>query len=219
MEKKWQDVQDLMVRLYSKLKDKDRSQVLQQLSETDFEDLIMTEFGVGGELERVARDYITELRGLESFAAVDESVLQSLIKMDMQAYRTKIADAAAIMRKQTIEAVIGDLTEEGFRTSLETMGFQPHQAEAMVNDGLRQFSRNVTNEMANQMPKDTLYVWDGPVDDRTSPECLDLIANSPMTREEMGDAFTLGTHFNCRHQPVRLTEQSQLNNVEKARNV
>ena len=219
MDKKWAEVQDLMVRMYSKLKNQDRSIVLQELSDADFEDLIMTEFGVGGELEKVAKEYISSLKGLEAFADVDESVLQSLIKMDMDAYRTKIADAAATMRKQTIEAVIGDLTEEGFRTSLETMGFQPHQAEAMVNDGLRQFSRNVTNEMANQMPKDTLYIWDGPVDDRTSDECLELIANSPMTRDEMGDAFTLGTHFNCRHQPVRMTEAAQLKNVKKAQNV
>lgn len=216
MDKKWEEVQDLMVRMYAKLKDKDRSRVLKELTDADFENLIMSEFGVGGELEKVAGEYISTLKGIEAFADVDESVLQSLIKMDMDAYRTKIADAAATMRKQTIEAVIGDLTEQGFRNSLKTMGFLPHQAEAMVNDGLRQFSRNVTNEMANQMPTDTLYIWDGPVDDRTSDECLDLIANSPMTRDEMGDAFTLGTHFNCRHQPVRMTEASQQKNVTKA---
>lgn len=213
MKDKWLEVQEMMVKMYSKLKNKDRDKVLAELMDADFESLILDEFGLGGELERVAGEYIGTLKGMESFANVDESILQGLIKMDMDAYKTKIIDAATIMRKQTMEAVLGDLTEDGFKMSLESVGFQPHQAEAMVNDGLRQFSRNVTNEMANKMPTDTLYIWDGPVDDRTSDDCLQLISAGPMTQGEfesvMSGAFTFGTHFNCRHQPERFTEKAQ----------
>ena len=212
-EKAWSDVQDMMVRLYGKLKDKSRAQVIREMADVDMDVLIQKEFGIGGELEKIAAGYISELKAIEAFAPVEESVLQALIKMDLDVFRGKIRDASSIIRKQVIEAVVGDLTETEFRNILTRTGFQPHQAEAMVNDSLRQFSRNVTSEMAVQMPVDTLWVWLGPIDDRTSDECLDLISAGPMTRAEFDSllpgAFTQGTHYNCRHEPRRFTEKAQ----------
>ena len=67
--------------------------------------------------------------------------------------------------------------------------------------------------MANNSPTDTLYIWEGPVDDRTSDECLQLMGLGPMTQAEFESvfpgAFINGTHFNCRHQAQRFLSKEQ----------
>ena len=112
-----------------------------------------------------------------------------------------------------IESVIGDLPVSEFQNIVGSFGLTPSQAEALVDDSLRKFSRNVTREMANNAPEDNLYIWEGPIDDRTSDECLRLIALGPMTIAEFEaqepGAFNSGTHFGCRHEPQRFTRKAQ----------
>ena len=205
----WERVQDHFIQLYASLQKSGatREQIISQLVDVDIEDLIMNQFQLNGELEEVMKAYLVELKGMKAFAAVDENVLSSLLKADSFVYQTKFIESASLIKKQMIESVIGGLSESAFASNLRQAGFQPYQAASLVDDSLKKFSRNVVSEMANNMPEDTLWIWTGPIDDRTSGECLQLISLGPMTKEEFGSvlpgAFESGAHFGCRHEPQR----------------
>ena len=55
-----------------------------------------------------------------------------------------------------------------------------------------------------------LYVYEGPADDRTRDECLQMMAAGKLTKQEIqdrfGNAFIDGGGYNCRHSWVRVTE-------------
>ena len=157
--------------------------------------------------------YALELKNMQSFADISETVIESLIRTDLIVYQNKIKDKIDVMKKLMIESVIGDLPVNEFEDIVSSFGLTPSQAEALVDDSLRKFSRNVTREMANNAPESKLYIWSGPIDDRTSDECLKLIALGPMTiaqfNSQSAGAFNNGTHFGCRHEPLPFTKKSQ----------
>ena len=74
--------------------------------------------------------------------------------------------------------------------------------------------------MAEANP-DELYIWAGPMDERTSTECTDMIAQGALTYSEWqaqyGEYLTGGTHYGCRHTLQRFVRERQLSNAEKAR--
>jgi len=109
--------------------------------------------------------------------------------------------------------VVGSQSEAAFAQALKTEAMSPSQANALANDSLRKFSRTVTAEQANNLPEDQLWIWGGPVDGRTSDECLNLISAGPQTRDQINamypGAFTSGTHFGCRHQPQPYVRERQ----------
>jgi len=211
----WERVQDHFIQLYAKLQKSgaSKNEIITRLVDIDIEDLIMNQFKMNGELEKVMEAYVIELKGMESFAAIDENILKSLLKADSFIYQTKFIESASLIKKQMIESVIGGLSESAFASSLKEVGFQPYQAASLVDDSLKKFSRNVITEMADKMPNNTLYIWSGPIDNRTSDECLQLISLGPMTKAEFDSvlpgAFSAGTHFGCRHEPQRFTATYQ----------
>ena len=205
----WSKVQDHFSVLYGKLQDSgaSRERIIRELTDIDIEHLVMIEFKLNGELEAVMTGYLQELKKMDAFADISEDVIRSLMTTDSFLVKSKLIEAGNTIKSTMVQSVIGGLSEEAFALRLERIGFQPHQANALVNENLRRFSRSVTNEMANNASTDTLYIWDGPVDERTSDECLQLISLGPITQAEfesiLPGVFINGTHFNCRHQPQR----------------
>ena len=211
----WSKVQDHFSVLYGKLQDSgaSRERIIRELTDIDIEHLVMIEFKLNGELEAVMTGYLQELKKMDAFADISEDVIRSLMTTDSFLVKSKLIEAGNTIKSTMVQSVIGGLSEEAFALRLERIGFQPHQANALVNENLRRFSRSVTNEMANNASTDTLYIWEGPVDDRTSDECLQLMGLGPMTQEEFESvfpgAFINGTHFNCRHQAQRFLSKEQ----------
>ena len=211
----WSKVQDHFSVLYGKLQDSgaSRERIIRELTDIDIEHLVMIEFKLNGELEAVMTGYLQELKKMDAFADISEDVIRSLMTTDSFLVKSKLIEAGNTIKSTMVQSVIGGLSEEAFALRLERIGFQPHQANALVNENLRRFSRSVTNEMANNSPTDTLYIWEGPVDDRTSDECLQLMGLGPMTQAEFESvfpgAFINGTHFNCRHQAQRFLSREQ----------
>ena len=76
-------------------------------------------------------------------------------------------------------------------------------AETLANTSLDTYSRAVERVMAEQDPAGTLYVYEGPEDDRTRDECLAMLAAGELTLAEIDaqfpGAFVDGGGFNCRH--------------------
>jgi len=209
----FEKVQNNMLRIYSKANKANvpNDLIVKELLDMDLNSIVGRE--MDAELERLMIQYASELKSMQSFADISENVIESLIKTDLIVYQNKIQDKIDVMRKLMIESVIGDLPINEFENMVKSFGLTPSQAEALVDDSLRKFSRNVTREMANNAPEDNLYIWEGPIDNRTSDECLRLMALGPMTiaefeSEEPG-AFNSGTHFGCRHEPQRFTRKAQ----------
>ena len=209
----FEKVQNNMLRIYSKANKANvpNDLIVKELLDMDLNSIVGRE--MDAELERLMIQYASELKSMQSFADISENVIESLIKTDLIVYQNEIQDKIDVMRKLMIESVIGDLPVNEFENMVSSFGLTPSQAEALVDDSLRKFSRNVTREMANNAPEDNLYIWEGPIDNRTSDECLRLMALGPMTiaefeSEEPG-AFNSGTHFGCRHEPQRFTRKAQ----------
>jgi hypothetical protein len=216
----WSKVQDHFTTLYGKLEKSgaSREKIIRELTDIDVERLVMVEFRLNGELEAVMTGYLQELKNMRAFADISEDIIKSLMTTDSLLVKSKLIEAGNTIKSTMIQSVIGGLSEEAFALRLEAIGFQPHQANALVNENLRRFSRSVTNEMANNAPPATLYIWEGPVDERTSTECLDLMSLGPMTQAEFESvfpgAFVNGTHFNCRHQAQRYLSKEQFKGSE-----
>ena len=216
----WSKVQDHFTVLYGKLEKSgaSRETIISELTDIDIERLVMVEFRLNGELEAVMSGYVKELQKMRAFAEINENIIKSLMTTDVTLVKSKLIEAGNTIKSTMIQSVIGGLSEEAFALRLEAIGFQPHQANALVNENLRRFSRSVTNEMANNAPPATLYIWEGPIDERTSAECLDLMGLGPMTQAEFESvfpgAFINGTHFNCRHQAQRFLSKEQFKGSE-----
>ena len=209
----FEKVQDTALRIYNRANKANvpNDLIVKELLDLDLDSIIGRE--MNPELERLMIQYASELKSMQSFADISENVIESLIRTDLIVYQNKIQDKIDVMRKLMIESVIGDLPVNEFENMVSSFGLTPSQAEALVDDSLRKFSRNVTREMANNAPEDNLYIWEGPIDDRTSDECLRLMALGPMTIAEFESvepgAFNNGTHFGCRHEPQRFTRKAQ----------
>ena len=220
----FEKVQNNMLRIYSKANKANvpNDLIVKELLDMDLDSIIGRE--MNPELERLMIQYASELKSMQSFADISENVIESLIRTDLIVYQNKIQDKIDVMRKLMIESVIGDLPVNEFENMVSSFGLTPSQAEALVDDSLRKFSRNVTREMANNAPEDNLYIWEGPIDDRTSDECLRLMALGPMKISEFESvepgAFNNGTHFGCRHEPQRFTRKAQFKGeqVERQKN-
>ena len=217
-------IQDTALRIYNRANKANvpNNLIVKELLDMDLDSIVGREMDV--ELEKLMIQYASELRAMQSFADISENVIESLIRTDLIVYQNKIKDKIDVMRKLMIESVIGDLSVSDFENVVGSFGLTPAQAEALVDDSLRKFSRNVTREMANNAPEDYLYIWEGPIDDRTSDECLKLMGLGPMTISEFESvdpgAFYNGTHFGCRHEPQRFTRKAQFKGeqVERQKN-
>lgn len=219
----FEKVQGTVLRLYNRANQANvpNDLIVKELLDMDLDSIVGRE--MNGELEKLMVQYASELRAMQSFADISETVIESLIRTDLIVYQNKIKDKVDVMRKLMIESVIGDLPTSEFESIVGSFGLTPSQAEALVDDSLRKFSRNVTREMANNAPEDTFYIWEGPIDDRTSDECLKLMALGPMTVAEFESqepgAFSGGTHFGCRHEPQRFTKKSQFKGEQVDRQI
>jgi len=150
---------------------------------------------------------------MESFASVTEATLQTLNRADVNFFSAKVGEQSELMKRLMIESIIGKQSEAAFAESLTGVGWSERQANSLVNDSLRRFSRNVTREMANNSPSDKLYIYEGPIDDRTSDICMEILAAGPMTMGDIdsrfGSASLSGGHFGCRHEFVEYFDKSQ----------
>ena len=83
------------------------------------------------------------------------------------------------------------------------------------NTTLNNYSRQVTNQMMKVAPKNTKYVYIGPIDDKTRPICLKMWSAGTLTLKEIDEKFPArfveGGGFNCRHQwtPLELEAKSK----------
>jgi hypothetical protein len=190
------------------------NQLLVAIGNIDFKDLIENELGFNRELNNVAQSYVDALRDMDGFADVDESVLRALVESDLNIYRSKFDDTYVQMKSLFTESVVNGLPREAFVDAL-TKGqagvLSPFQAKSLYTDSIAKFNRSVMKQMAENAPANTMFIYTGPIDDRTSDICLQISAAGPMTKKQIESrfpgTFINGGHFNCRHQFRRFTSK------------
>ena len=213
----WANVLAQVEARYGSIKNLPADRILAIFESIDFADIVRREYGAGKAAEVLGKEYLSTLLATTPIVAVPDEVLSALVSNSFDVYDKTVDLQAAKIKNLMVRSAIGNQTEAEFAAALKTEAMTQAQANALANDTLRKFSRTVSAEMAETAPEGQLWIWDGPIDDRTSPECLDLIAMGPAPREAFGAAFTEGTHFNCRHSPQPYVGRARQNKEAGAR--
>jgi len=205
----WASVLSQVEERYGSIKDLPAERILAIFESIDFEDIVKTQYGANKAANILGKEYLATLLQTQAIVPVADEVLSALVSDSFNVYGKTIDLQAAKIENLMVRSAIGNQSEAEFAAALKTEAMTPVQASALANDTLRKFSRTVAAEMADGAPADQLWVWDGPIDGRTSQECIDLISMGPSPREAFGAAFTEGTHFGCRHQPQPFVRERQ----------
>ena len=145
------------------------------------------------------------LESTVAFAGVNESVLLGLVELNQGIFNESVIRTTASQIKAKIASgVVAGTKPLQIAEAVTSASISNAQVQTLVNTSLNVYSRTVTNEMMNEAPKETKYVYEGAADDRTRDECWDMISAGRLTQEEIISQFgaavlTDGGCFNCRH--------------------
>ena len=160
-------------------------------------------------LKKATSVYANAHRGvLEStigFAEINPKALSTFATLNEQLFDNSIIRViSGHIRNQVVNGVSAGLTADMIIERVAQSSISNAQMQTLVNTTLNTYSRTITNQMMENAPATTKYVYVGPVDDRTRDECLDMAAEGEITESEIltkfGEAVLAdGGGFNCRH--------------------
>ena len=207
----WVKVQTAASDIFMAIKDMPPDDILLALQELDMRTI------VGDMMESAIVDleaaYASGLELIAPGGNLSDEVLQALIDIDTRVYVGKTGATADELQRLIARSTLTNASETLFSEELLRTGLQPHQANALANDSMRKYQRSVRSIQAQQEPDDKLYIYEGPVDDRTRDDCMAMLEAGPLTYAEVEanfpGAFGSGGGFNCRHewQPYRKARQ------------
>ncbi len=197
------------------------------LRDIDFESLFRTNYGMDNALKGLAGSFAKEIIVTPPPPILPSTqTIGAALQFEVDAANTQISQTAAEIKKIMMRSILGRQTEAEFAASLTSKTInganvlRSDQIYSYVNQNLRSFHRTVESQMAEANPED-LYIWNGPLDDRTSAECADMIAQGALPYDEWsaqyGAYLTSGTHYGCRHTLQRYVTASQLDTAQRAR--
>ena len=191
------------------------------LRDIDFESLFRTNYGMDNALKGLAGSFAKEIIVTPPPPILPSTqTIGAALQFEVDAANTQISQTAAEIKKIMMRSILGRQTEAEFANALKSETLRADQINSYVNQNLRSFHRTVENQMAEANP-DELYIWAGPLDDRTSAECQDMIAQGALSQAEWqasyGQYLISGTHYGCRHTLQMFVQESQLSNASKAR--
>ena len=157
------------------------------------------------------------------FAKVESNILTGLATLNEQLFDNSIIRViSGHIRTQIVKGVQAGLPVTDIIDGVINASVSNAQMQTLVNTTLNTYSRQVTNQMMANAPKNTKYVYIGPVDDRTRDECLDMASAGELTEEQIISQFGSapladGGGFNCRHKwEIASTEGKGFNEQKEA---
>ena len=225
--KAYQSAIDDVISRYPALARLSSGQAAELLRSIDFEDLIRTNYGMDKALEGLAISFAREvIVSPPPPVTPSGATLEAMLNFEVDAANTQITQTAAEIKKIMMRSIVGRQSEAEFAAALtsKTVGganvLTSAQINSYVNQNLRSFHRTVELQMAEANPEQ-LYIWAGPLDDRTSPECVDMIAQGALSQAEWqasyGAYLSSGTHYGCRHTLQMYVQTDQLSKAQRAR--
>jgi len=75
--------------------------------------------------------------------------------------------------------------------------------ETVITSSIGVYQQSVIGAMAEDLPNDTLWQYDGPRDNKNRPLCIEYLSKQPLTQEEITSINANGFYdrggYNCRH--------------------
>ena len=139
------------------------------------------------------------------FAKVEGKLLTGFATLNEQLFDSSvIRTISGHIRTQIVKGVQAGLSITEIVGSVTNASISNAQMQTLVNTSLNTYSRQVTNQMMDIAPKNTKYVYIGPVDSATRDDCLDMASAGALTLDQIisqfGEAPLVdGGGFNCRH--------------------
>lgn len=205
----------------------DVNKILRTIQSTDAGTYILKDLEFEKVIDKELAFYAQRaLLGMEAVAPISEAVLSGIYNMDKAAFIDQIKFSAKQVQKELMNAILTGSSKETILARVAALDdtLRPDQIQTIVDTMQVTFMRQVQAYMGLQMPEDTLYVYAGPVDDKTRPICLEMAAAGELTMSEIEErfpgAFTNGGGFNCRHHwrtVTKFTKEAGLSNPEAAR--
>ena len=145
------------------------------------------------------------LQTIQGFAAMSEKTLQALKNYSTGSLLNTLDSMAQIIKKEVVNGIIAGAPVQTVLQAVQGQGsLSPRQLQTLIDTAMNEYSRSVTKVMMDTMPKETKYVYIGALDEKTRPECLDMMSRGELTKAEIlsafgSDVFTRGGGYNCRH--------------------
>ena len=159
------------------------------------------------------------LTDMKIFGKISEESLRTITNFSTSIFADKLDDMANILKSEIIKGALGAGTEQGILQAIQARsGLSNTQMRTLVTTGLNDYSRSVNKVMMDTLPSAQKYRYDGPLDDSTRDECVDMINAGELTENQIisqfsgyGDVLISGGGFNCRHQwmPIQATIKAQ----------
>ena len=145
------------------------------------------------------------LESTVQFANIDPNTLTSFISLNEKVFDNAIINnIASHIRNEVVKGIQAGLTPDMILQNVTSSSISNSQMQTLVNTTLNSYSRTVTSAMMDIAPKNTLYHYIGPVDDKTRSKCLQMASAGRITKKELISSFSSevlveGGGFNCRH--------------------
>ena len=139
------------------------------------------------------------------FAEIDARSLVTFAQLNEQVFnQTVINTISSHIKTEVIKGVQAGIPVRDVLDIVAQSSISESQIETLVTTSLNDYSRTVTNQMMDLAPKNTKYVYIGPSDEKTRPECLEYIRAGRLTKKQIEskgwkETFVKGGGFNCRH--------------------
>ncbi len=196
------------VQFFVRLKDTLTADQLRTAIATGMESFVMNELNFSGDIDKLMLAYDKILLGTPKFAAVSEVTLRAL-KAVKRAEWVAVAkfEIGAIQNEIFNASITGVWNQKTIMNNLVT-GVQSNLSEAQINTlidtSLSTYERGVKAAMMDEMPDDTLYVYVGPLDEKTRDICNEQIGAGELTKDQIianfgAEVLVVGGGFNCRH--------------------
>ena len=152
--------------------------------------------------------HIGMLESIEGFAVIAESTIQTLVNYNTQSLLSTLDNMAQIIKKEVVKGIISGVGTQSVINAVRGQGaLSSTQLKTLIDTAMNEYSRSVTKVMMDQMPKETLYVYIGPLDEKTRKDCIEMMSVGKRTQSEIGNVIprlgpsvlTRGGGYNCRH--------------------
>ncbi len=203
---------DHVLDLYKKGYDKES--VVSILSQVDLEQVVYKGAMVSAAVEELMGAYPAVLKSMEMTGSMTGEFLAAMERAERSSIIAYSNGIIQETRRRLMGHVLKGSSRERMAYDLYQSGvYSQREVIAHINTTLSNYSRAVVVKMSESDPRDRKYHYLGPLDEKTRPICLEMLAAGEV---ELGDIDNLfpgslsdGGGWSCRHRWTPVTEFSK----------
>jgi len=198
-----------------------KDRILEILAQKNFKKVILADKGFNLAYNELNSLYSKALKNMDKFADISPNTLLAITKMNQAEFFEGMAiKISTSLKGNLVSGILGGLSKSDIIAGIKA-DLRPDQIDTLVTTALSNYTASINSLMADKLPKDVSYVYTGPIDKKTRPLCLQLMASGQMTRSQINGVVSNGFiergGFNCRHQWRLLTKQTQMFDPKEAK--